>query len=75
MDVVEIKGQMEIGRVCCQQIEQDLFDSCGVKRAEGFKELGGKGRVKDIGMDVLLKESEKILKVVAAPAVILCFAG
>ena len=66
---------MEVGRMGCQQIDQDLCESCGVKRAEGFKELGGKGRVKDIGMDVLLKESEKILKIVPPPAVILCFGG
>jgi len=59
----------------CQQIDQDLCESCGVKRAEGVKELGCQGRVKDIGVDMLLKESEKILKIVPPPAVILCFGG
>jgi hypothetical protein len=71
MDVVEIKRQMEVGRVRCQQIEEDLFDFCGAKRAEGFEELCGKRRIKDIGVDVLLKESEEILEPVAALGVMI----
>ena len=75
MDVVEVKGQMEVVRVGCQQIEEDLFDSISVKRAEGLKELGCQGRIKDIGVDMLLDESEKILAAVPAPAAIFTFAG
>ena len=75
MDVVEVKGQMEVVRVRCQQIEQYRLDSCIVERAEGLKELGCEGRVKDVGVDMLLKESEKILEGVFAPAAILSFTG
>lgn len=74
MDVVEVKGQMEVGRVRGQQIEQYRFEFCSVKRAEGLEELGCQSRIEDVGVDMLLKESEKILAAVAAPAAMFTFA-
>ena len=62
LDMVEVEAEMEVGRMSGQKIVQDLVDFCHVKGAEGVKEVGGRGRIKDIRMDVFLKHREKALK-------------